>query len=50
LFTYTNFEIYGPLSRKPEGRGKPRVRMKENERGEGDWGTLILFNGAITQS
>jgi hypothetical protein len=48
LFTYTNFGIFGLLSRKPKGRGKPRVRMKKNERGEGDWGTLILFNRAIT--
>jgi hypothetical protein len=50
LFTYTNFGICGPLSKKPKGRGKPRVRMKENEKVEGDWGTLILFNRAITES
>jgi hypothetical protein len=50
LFTYTNFGIFGPLSRKPKVRGKPRLRMKENERDEGDWGTLILFTRAITQS
>jgi hypothetical protein len=44
------FRIYGPLSEKPKGRGKPRARRKKNERGEEDGNSLILFNRDITQS
>jgi hypothetical protein len=42
--------ISGPLSHKRLSGGKPLTRMKENANGgdEGDGGSFILFNGAIT--
>jgi hypothetical protein len=37
------------LSHKnPKGRGKLRKEERKKERGEGDGGSLILFNRAIT--
>jgi hypothetical protein len=39
------------LSHKnPKGRGKLRKKGREKERGEGDRGSIILFNRAITHS
>jgi hypothetical protein len=34
----------------PKGRGKLGRKKGKNKRGEGDGGSLILFNRAITQS
>jgi hypothetical protein len=44
--------ISGPLSHKHLRGGKTLTRIKENTNGggEGDGGSLILFNRAITQS
>jgi hypothetical protein len=44
--------ISGSLSHKQLRGGKTLTRMKENANrgGEGDGGSLILFNRAITQS
>jgi hypothetical protein len=44
--------ISGPFSHKHLRGGKTLTRMKENANGggEGDGGSLILFNRAITQS
>jgi hypothetical protein len=43
------FEICGPLSRNLR-EGENLWWNKENERGEGDRSSLILFNRAITES
>jgi hypothetical protein len=47
-----NTWISGPLSHKHLRGGKTLTRMKKNANGggEGDGGSLILFNRAITQS
>jgi hypothetical protein len=52
LFLTLNTWITGPLSHKKLRGGKTLTRMKENTNGggEGDGGSLILFNRAITQS
>jgi hypothetical protein len=42
--------ICGPLSQETLREGKLGKEERENERGEGDGGFLILFNRAITQS
>jgi hypothetical protein len=45
--SYTNRLISGPLSQAPRGGETLKEKMK-NGGGEGDGGSLILFNRAIT--
>jgi hypothetical protein len=49
LGSYTNSWISGPLSLKQLEIGKILNEKKKNGGGEGDGGSLILFNRAITQ-
>jgi hypothetical protein len=50
LGSYTNSWISGPLSHKQLEVGKTLNEKMKNGGGEGDGGSLILFNRAITQS
>jgi hypothetical protein len=43
-------QFVDPSHKNPKGRGKLGRKKGKNKRGEGDGGSLILFNRAITQS
>jgi hypothetical protein len=48
-FLYKSHNLWTSLTRNLR-RGETKEWMMENKRGEGDVGSLILFNRSITQS